>query len=141
MGGTMLSNEEIELAFGRIPYPEPETDMDDTTLKITLADLGMRDVDGLLPAFRVMLDALAVMDNRNAQRQNVWARSGIRGQVFHLFSKAERAFTKAMRGELPSEDDFLDAINYAVFGELLRRGPAVVPGVGPRMTGEWPWEG
>lgn len=113
-----------------------------------LRGLGFKDPDRVAPMFKVMLDALRIIDDREAgERKGVWKRSGLRGQCMHLFAKGERAFTQAMRGEIPSRDNFLDAINYAAFAELLRQNDDVPHGFDGEpagddiLNGDWPWDG
>lgn len=118
-----------------------------------LVMLGFTDTQRIRPVFKVMLDALRIIADREAgERKGVWKRSGLRGQCMHLFAKGERAFTQAMRGEIPSRDNFLDAINYAAFAELLRQNDDVpecyaLDGSDAEdharriLNGDWPWEG
>ncbi len=85
----------------------------------------------LAMAAGVVMTALARMQERNSKRKGVWKRSGLKGQVFHLFAKAERVFTRVQRNEMPDDDDLIDAINYAIFAEVLRRRGDI--------NGRWPW--
>lgn len=100
------------------------------------------DVDHL----RVLLDAYAVYRERNDDRGDVWRRSGLKGQVFQMFSMAERAFWTLFRiGKTPKEDHLRDTINYAVFGlRIMRETQAEMvrqPQTSERKmaNGEWPW--
>ena len=110
--------------------------------------LGFREPERMEPMFKVALDALRIIDSREAgERKGVWKRSGLKGQCFHLFAKGERAFTQVMRGEVPNRDNFLDAINYAIFAELIRQNADVPEEFGSEpdtarvLNGDWPWEG
>lgn len=82
--------------------------------------------------------ALQVYQARNTgQRRGVWRRSGIKGQVVHIFAKAERAFWSIFRqNELPDEDHFFDLMNYSAFA--LRQLEEMDKGE-DRTGGEWPW--
>lgn len=87
-----------------------------------------------------MMKALQVFQDRNAgQRRGVWKRSGIKGQIVHVFAKAERAFQAAFgKQEVPDEDHLLDLINYSVFA--LRLG-CDIDGetIENPLNGLWPW--
>jgi hypothetical protein len=94
----------------------------------------------------VLLHAYWVFVERDSgQRHGVWRRSGIKGQVMHLFAKAERAFMALFQhGELPDDDHLLDAINYAVFAVRLRqeafsRWAGDIEAMEKAADGEWPW--
>lgn len=78
---------------------------------------------------KVFDEALRIMGERDKERSGVWARSGVKGQVFHCYAKAERAFTEVMRGNVPNRDHFLDLINYSAFAIRL----------GDNLNGDWPW--
>lgn len=105
------------------------------------------DEDHLREHFEVLLDAMKIHAERERERSGVWRRSGIKGQVFHCLAKAERAFSQAMRGELPNWDNFMDLINYAAFGARLLIAKDWELGRGSqrtddeRLAGAWPWEG
>ncbi len=101
--------------------------------KAVLRMMGLPDDPGLQEHTRHLLRALSLHAEREQERQGVWRRSGLRGQVFHLFAKAERAFSEVMRGDVVNDDHFYDAINYATFALRL-------PHEGDR-NGDWPWEG
>jgi hypothetical protein len=98
--------------------------------------------DELYRHAQVLVQAFATYTVRDRERRGVWRRSGIKGQVFHLFAKAERAFMEVMQGRAPNNDHFIDAINYAVFAARLiddfdlthARVPADA-----ELNGEWPW--
>jgi hypothetical protein len=92
---------------------------------------------------QVFRACVSLYRERNAERGEVWRRSGVRGQVFHVYAKAERAFMQVMRGELPNPDHFVDLINYAAFTLILLmehedRGEDEL-GQAPALNGEWPW--
>jgi hypothetical protein len=84
---------------------------------------------------------------RGIERSEVWRRSGVRGQTSHIMAKAERAFSQAMRGEIPNRDNYVDLINYAAFALVLidEAGvgvdPEVVDVTASVLNGDWPWDG
>ncbi len=78
-----------------------------------------------------LVQAMLLYEERKAERAEVWARSGVKGQVFHVMAKAERAFEQVMRGEVPNPDHFIDLINYATFAVRL----------GDDLNGSWNWDG
>jgi hypothetical protein len=85
------------------------------------------------PVARVQREALALCRERESERRGVWRRSGLKGQTFHVFAKAERAFLQVMAGELPNRDHYLDLINYAAFAVVLLDAGQ------PAIDGVWPW--
>lgn len=80
---------------------------------------------------RVLLRTYELYLERNSERKAVWKNSGLKGQTFNIFSKAERAFHEIEHGELPNMDNYLDGILYNVFGAILRAEEDVY--------GTWPW--
>lgn len=103
--------------------------MSDRTLRIEV-DLG-RELDADDVAYLAALrEALLVYRDRSAERRGLWKRAGGKGMAVQVFSKAERGFAEAMRGEIPSSDHYVDLINYAAFALALK----------DNMNGEWPWE-
>jgi hypothetical protein len=57
---------------------------------------------------------------RNRERHSVWRRSGLRGQTFEVFAKAERAYTQVFTAqEVPNRDHYRDMINYSIFALIL----------------------
>jgi hypothetical protein len=99
---------------------------------------------------KALEEATVLYLGRRAERSEVWRRSGVRGQVTHIMAKAERAFTQAMRGELPNRDHFIDLLNYSAFAVMLmdeaaEKGAAFDMSedeVSARvLNGDWPWEG
>lgn len=115
---------------------------------VTIEDDGSIRIKLALPADRDVCDhafflgkALQVYQTRNSgQRRGVWRRSGIKGQVVHVFAKAERAFQAAFgKQEIPEDDHFYDLINYSTFA-LRISNPGTVDDIQPDpMNGEWPW--
>jgi hypothetical protein len=92
---------------------------------------------------RIFRACVSLYRERTTERGDVWRRSGVRGQTFHVYAKAERAFMQVMRGELPNPDHFVDLINYATFALILitefeDRGEDEL-GQAPALNGEWPW--
>lgn len=80
---------------------------------------------------QAIAEAAAVYTDRQEARQEVWRRSGVKGQVFHLHAKAERAFSATIQGRRPDPDDLRDMINYAAFALILLEESD--------MNGSWPW--
>lgn len=83
--------------------------------------------------FATMERVLRIVSEREAERHGVWRGSGLKGMVFHVFSKAERCFARVQREDLGGDDDLPDLIAYACFAEILRQEG--------NLNGEWPWEG
>lgn len=92
---------------------------------------------------RMLAQALQVYQDRNSgQRKGVWMRSGVRGQIVHVFAKAERAFQAAFGArEIPDPDHLVDLINYAVFAlRLCVEGDRNVTKTNEEVLGgAWPW--
>lgn len=92
----------------------------------------------------VLEQARALYQERGIERGEVWKRSGVRGQVFHLLAKAERAFQQCEAGQVPNRDHFIDMINYAAFAVRLIDefpGGEFEDGNFTRLIldGSWPW--
>lgn len=90
---------------------------------------------------KVLLDAFDKYLERNRERSGLWRRSGLRGQTQNVFAKGERAFEQVMRGTIPNEDNYIDAIVYSAFALILMKeaeaeGHKDVLGL---LNGRWPW--
>lgn len=86
----------------------------------------------------VLREALNLYAERAAERAEVWRRSGVKGQTFHLMAKAERAFLQVMSGDLPNRDHYIDMINYAAFAiRLIDDGEDMDEQ--DVLRGDWPW--
>jgi hypothetical protein len=97
------------------------------TVTITIADLTIEQaeqLDAILPAIKI------IGERGGEGGRQVWRNSGVKGQVFHVFAKAERAFQQVIeQGQRPNPDHLLDLINYAAFALRL----------GDDLNGDWPW--
>lgn len=92
---------------------------------------------------KVLLTAYEKYRERNAKRKGVWMRSGVKGQVHNVFSKAERAFIDVEAGELPDPDHLEDLIIYSAFALILgdhKTCSAIADWSDEkRLKGEWAW--
>lgn len=90
---------------------------------------------GLFPSgdnreqMRVMIEAMHIYEEREAQRGGLWKESGYVDNAHHLRSKGQRvskACSMDVAEEPEAQDEAIDAINYAVFfvrnTEAGRRG-------------------
>lgn len=101
-----------------------------------------------LEFYLVMQKCFDKFVERNRKRHGVWRLSGMRGQVWNVFSKAERAYVDTfVAGEAPDIDHFEDVVNYAIFALILLkdREARVNPNAAPTveefksfMNGTWP---
>lgn len=88
----------------------------------------------------VLQEALELYAGRAGERAEVWRRSGIKGQAFHVLAKAERGFLQAMAGEMPNRDHYVDLINYSAFLiRLLDEGAGDGMETEQMLNGDWPW--
>jgi hypothetical protein len=129
----------IEAATELVGAPELECEVLDPARELVkaLAEEGDHR-DELYRHAEVLVRAFATYAIRERERRGVWKRSGIKGQAFHLFAKAERAFMSIMSGQVPNVDHFVDAINYSAFAvRLLDDGDT--DRLEQAMNGEWPW--
>jgi hypothetical protein len=117
-----------------IQIPEP------TPGKGELVTLLSRYIDGGSPSSiefsQAVLDAAEIYSIRNKERGGLWRRSGLKGQAFQLYSKAERLFMATQRSSVVVDDlheHARDSIVYAIFAHILVNS-------GPDMNGEWPWK-
>lgn len=92
---------------------------------ISVGDLTPSELEHVL----VLVEAFNIIRDRQSEREEIWRESGIKGQAFHCYAKAERAFRQAQAGQVPNKDHFLDLINYATFAVRL----------GDDLEGSWPW--
>ncbi len=76
----------------------------------------------------VLLEAHEIYVRRNQQHKDSWRREGLRGCLFNLRRKAERAWDYLFNADFdftPSadydEDDLLDVINYAALSIISKR--------------------
>lgn len=94
----------------------------------------------LIEQLNIFARAMKIHEEREKERQGVWRRSGIKGQVTHVFAKAERAFREVFQNnKIPNEDHLYDVINYAAFA--LRLGYQTFSTMNDELAlkGEWPW--
>lgn len=99
-----------------------------------LDSLGLEPTPERLAHAAPLVDALITYADRSGERSEVWRRSGLKGQCFHLLAKAERAFQQVMLGQQPNADHFIDQINYAAFALRLLKER------GNDLNGDWPWK-
>lgn len=102
-------------------------------MKAALVNLGLPGDEDVMLQFRPMVNAMFLYVERNRRRRGVWRRSGLKGQVFHIFAKAERLFELIMHNSEFDPEEIIDLINYAAFADRLSAGE-----VGD-MKGTWPW--
>jgi hypothetical protein len=76
----------------------------------------------------VLLEAHEIYVRRNAQHKDSWRREGLRGALFNLRRKVERAWDYLFNADFDftesrdyDEDDLLDVINYAAIAVLAKR--------------------
>lgn len=92
--------------------------------------------DGSEEHLRVLMEAMDIWKERNQKYRDNWRRQGLRGNLFKLRWKVERAWQhlwnmdKGMEG-VPDVDDLLDSINYAVCAIRLARER--------NRDGDWFW--
>jgi hypothetical protein len=68
----------------------------------------------------ILMDALDIYKQRNAQYHDSWKHSGWRGALFDMRKKVERAWKHLFNApddyySKEDEDELIDIINYAVF--------------------------
>lgn len=76
----------------------------------------------------IFAEAHGIFVKRNRQHQDSWKREGLRGCLFNLRRKVERAWDYLFNADFTvtpaddyDEDDMLDAINYAALAVLAKR--------------------
>lgn len=102
-------------------------------MKSALGALGLHGDEDVMLQFRPMVNAMFLYVERNRRRRGVWRRSGLKGQVFHIFAKAERLFEQIMHDGEHDPEEIIDLINYAAFADRLSTGTV------QDAKGTWPW--
>lgn len=102
-------------------------------MKQALLALSIRGDEDNMQQFRPMVNAMFLYVEKNRRRRGVWRRSGLKGQVFHIFAKAERLFEIIMHDGEHDPEEIIDLINYAAFADRLSTGEV------KDMKGTWPW--
>lgn len=92
------------------------TEINDAVLQQTLLDAGLEDTDDNRHQLGVMLEALAIYQEREQVRNALWKKAGAEDCAHNLRHKSLRVAhadePDAMEAAI---DDALDAVNYALF--------------------------
>jgi len=94
--------------------------------------------DDQLHVWEMMNRAFHLYLQREGERKSVWRRSGLKGTVFMLYTKADRAFQQTFSlGQVPNIDHFVDAVVYGAFGMVYLTQPE--DDKRDPLNGVWPW--
>jgi hypothetical protein len=88
----------------------------ESALSAALVSFGLEDTDDNREQLSVLVEAMAIYEEREAARGGLWKAAGANDSAHHLDSKGRRVVFAANHAKHEAAlDDALDAVNYAAF--------------------------